>query len=508
MKRAVIYARISVTTEESVSVERQIESAQKYAEARGWSVVGTFTDDGVSATKNRPEDRTGWRALLDSPTTFDVVIVWKVDRLARKVLDFLHADGDLQQRGAGLLAVEDPIDMTTPQGRAFATMLAVFAEMEAAAISARAMASRRHLLHNGRATGGAVPYGWKTVDNPDGPGVVLAQDPDRIEFVRGAAQRTLAGATIHSTTKWLDEVGAPLPRNSQGKRKRDGWRYRTVEQLLRNPVLAGMTPFNPGGAGQRRGDDVVRGRDGLPVVAEDIAVMSVDDWRAMIDLLDNRERAKVQPRAAQIGSRSSALLSRLVYCGDPRHGDDMPRMHRAKNDGREGYSCKGCHQQITSFEPYVIEEFLRVAGPQVRWTKIEEVREGGATLLPEIERRLDELDGLIRDAKTREQRAALQAQQATLLDERDRRRAETPVVSWRAEPAGTFAAGWAAAESDAERRAVPTDAVERLVVRRGRPGRLTRAKVLARLEFQWGDTLHTDDENPGEQSAPTERISA
>jgi hypothetical protein len=71
---------------------------------------------------------------MDSPAGYDAVIVWKVDRLARRVLDFLHADEALQGRGAGIVAVEDPIDMTTPQGRAFAIMLAVFGEMEAEAI--------------------------------------------------------------------------------------------------------------------------------------------------------------------------------------------------------------------------------------------------------------------------------------------------------------------------------------------------------------------------------------
>ena len=62
--RSVIYARISVSPEESVSIDRQVEAAQQYAAARGWKVVGTFEDEGVSATHNKPEDRAGWRALL------------------------------------------------------------------------------------------------------------------------------------------------------------------------------------------------------------------------------------------------------------------------------------------------------------------------------------------------------------------------------------------------------------------------------------------------------------
>ena len=148
VRRVVLYARISVTKEESVSVERQLLAGRKLAEARGWVVAGEFTDDGVSASANRPEDRRGWQALL-AADGFDAVVIWKVDRLARRVLDFLHVDAVLQARGAGLIAVEDPIDMTTPMGRAFATILAVFGEMEAEAIRARVRAARAHLLTEG-----------------------------------------------------------------------------------------------------------------------------------------------------------------------------------------------------------------------------------------------------------------------------------------------------------------------------------------------------------------------
>jgi DNA invertase Pin-like site-specific DNA recombinase len=87
--------------------------------------MAEYIDDGVSATANRPEQRPGWKSLLGAKH-FDAVVIWKVDGLARRVLDFLHADETLPARGAGLVAVADPIDMTSPQGRAFATMLAVF----------------------------------------------------------------------------------------------------------------------------------------------------------------------------------------------------------------------------------------------------------------------------------------------------------------------------------------------------------------------------------------------
>jgi len=475
-RRCAIYARISVTKDESVSLANQVESAKLYAAARNWNLAAVFRDDGVSASKNKPEDRAGWRALLDSPETFDTVIVWKVDRLARRVLDFLHADEALQARGAGIVAVEDPVDMTTPQGRGFATMLAVFGEMEAAAISARVKAARTHLLNDGRVVGGKVPYGWHSIENPNGKGKVLAHDPERIGTVREIVTRAQRGDTLYSIKQWLETEGTPSPTGN------GAWPYSTVERVLRHPVLAGMTPFNPGNEGRTRGAEVLRGNTGLPVVDESVAILPVAEWRQMVKALDERDTAQARPRAMK--GTTSALLSGLLVCGE--HADPV-RMHRGTTDRRPSYSCPSCHQTLSNFEDVVTEEFLAAKGERLRWRVVEEVHEGGAALLPEIEARLDELDDLIRQAPDRETRRALQDQQATLLDLRDEKRAETPVVTYRQESADrTFAEDWQAAGEDvAARRAVLDDALTSITVIRGGRGRRTREQLLARMAFAW-----------------------
>lgn len=90
-----------------------------------------------------------------------------MDRLARRVLDLLTADQALRDRGAGIVAVAQTVDMTTPEGRGSAQMFAVFSEMEAAAIAARVEAARGCLVQNGRPPGGALPYGRRKARNPD-----------------------------------------------------------------------------------------------------------------------------------------------------------------------------------------------------------------------------------------------------------------------------------------------------------------------------------------------------
>lgn len=473
-RRCVIYVRISVAQEASVSIDRQVEAAEQYAAARGWKVVAVFRDEGISATHSKPEDRAGWRALLDSSEAFDTVLIWKIDRLARRVLDFLHADEALQSRGAGIAAVEDPVDMTTPQGRAFAQILAVFGQMEADAIRARVKAARSHLVRNGRVVGGKVPYGWRSVPSPDGRGFVMERDPDRIDYVRGAVERVLGGASVYSTVQWLDEVGAPTP---TGK---GAWVYSTVERILRHPILAGMTPFNPGNETKTRGGEVLRDETGLPVVDESLSIMPVGEWRTMVKALDERDTAQSLPRALR--AKTSPLLSGLVYCQDCK-----ARMHRGTVQGRPGYYCPQCHMSISNWEHVVVEEFLRQKGERVRFTPITEVHEGGTALLPEIELRIKELEDQ-QDATDvdDEEYDRLGEQIKALRSMRKEARAAAPAVSHRWEgETQMFGDDWAEATTDDERRKILGDAMERIWVKRGRPGRRTDAQLLGRLTFDW-----------------------
>jgi site-specific DNA recombinase len=361
VRHCVLYARLSVTKEESVSITRQLLSCRRYAEARGWEVVGEFVDDGVSATANRPEKRQGWGSLL-AAGGFDAVVIWKVDRLARRVLDFLHADEALQERGAGLVAVEDPIDMTSPQGRAFAVMLAVFGEMEAEAIRARVRAARMQLLKDGRWPGGGVPYGYCSLPNPAGPGRVLAQDPETILWLVEVAKMALEGTPVNAIARWLTNQGAPMPGRTSWRADAgsSAWNRQTVDGLLRNPVLAGMTPHNPGrGRSGIRVDPfaVFRDEDGEPVVNESLAVIGVEEFRALQQLLDTRD----VPQARKRGERESTspFLSRVVRCDDC----DV-YLCRGTNQKRPVLCCPTCRQTLSrrAFDPYLVRRLLAERG--------------------------------------------------------------------------------------------------------------------------------------------------
>jgi site-specific DNA recombinase len=337
-----------------VSVARQIAAGRKYAAARDWRVVGEFIDDGVSATHNKPERRPGWRALLASQIPFEAVVVWKVDRLARRVIDFLHADETLQARGAAIVCVEQSIDMTTGEGRAFAQMLAVFGEMEAAAISSRIASARAHLISEGRIPGGRQPFGWRSVPHPDGPGWVRDQDPEQIEWVRGMVDRVLQGDTVYSVTAWLNKTGAPGPRT-----RREGcpWGYSSVNVLMRNPVLAGMFPVHA-----RKGLDldglphVRRDPNGAPVVAAD-GLITVEQFHTLVHAITHKPHPSARPRHGS----SSPLLSLLITCRACRRP-----MYRHGSHGKLTYWCPPCGQIVSAIPlgDLVVRRLLAERGAQ------------------------------------------------------------------------------------------------------------------------------------------------
>ncbi|WP_084622181.1 recombinase family protein [Demequina oxidasica] len=478
--RCVIYARLSVSNEQSVSISRQIESCQKYAEARGWEVVAEpFVDDGVSASKNKPAERAGWKALLASAEPYDLVLVWKVDRLARRITDFWKAYEVLDARGRSLASVADNLDMSTTIGQIVAGVLAGFAQMEAEAISARVAAARTHLLLNGRSVGGGVPFGWRNVPNPDGPGMVIAKDPERIGYVEEMVARTLAGRSIYSTARWLSDASVPTPSGAG-----TAWGHATVERLLRHPLVAGMVPFNPGRDSKRRGDGVLLGENDLPVVRDDLAVMPVARWRAMLAALDAPQEGKNLPRA--LAAKSSGVLSGLVLCGEH---EEPVRMYRGVRNGNTMYSCPECHQAMINFEHIVVEDFLARASGQARWRPMEKVFDGPGAMLPEIEVRLTELGRQIASASDRERRLDLLDQIDALQELKATAEAAPGQVRYESEPVGFFEDDWAAATDDAERRAIIGDALVSVTVRRGSRGRTTDDKRRERLEYAWAPGL-------------------
>lgn len=244
--------------EDSTSLAVQEEVCRKWCADNGYAVAGVYSDPDTSGSKVPTDQRPGWRAM--AATEFDCVVVFKFDRLARDEADSAVTRGVLAAQGKRLVSATEGEDRLT------AGILSVVAASFSRQHAERTSLSRSRNIRSGRAVGGKPPFGWRAVPiDPEKPklGMVLAQDPDALPWVREMVARTQAGHTVYSTARWLTAQGVRPPTQRSAT-----WRHSTVEQILRHPILAGMTPFNPraGGQTRTRGEGVLRGDDGLPVV--------------------------------------------------------------------------------------------------------------------------------------------------------------------------------------------------------------------------------------------------
>ncbi len=114
------YARVS-TTDQDLTIQREALERAGCTLVRAEKVTGT-----------KLEGRDELRTLLDFMRSGDVLVVTRVDRLARSIADLALVVRELEAKGVGLRATEQPIDTSTPAGRAFLQMLGVFAEFETA----------------------------------------------------------------------------------------------------------------------------------------------------------------------------------------------------------------------------------------------------------------------------------------------------------------------------------------------------------------------------------------
>ena len=141
---ASIYARVSTFDQEP---ENQLVELRRYVEARSWTAV-EYVDRGVSGAKDKRPALD--RLLADAQRRrFDVVVVWRLDRLGRNLRHLITLLEELQALGIAFVSLNESIDATTPAGKLQMHILGAIAELERARIAERVKAG----LQRARAQG-------------------------------------------------------------------------------------------------------------------------------------------------------------------------------------------------------------------------------------------------------------------------------------------------------------------------------------------------------------------
>lgn len=178
--RAVVYRRVSTIEQghSGLGLEAQDAAIRTYCDQRGW-IIASIHHDVCSGSRKH---RAGLTAALADLHRGDVLVVSKLDRLARSLSTFVRLVERAQAEGWAIAAADGSVDLTTPHGRAMAAMAAVFADLEREMIGTRT----REALAAARARG--VQLGRQPLALP--PGIV-----ERVKRQRnaGASLRRIAG---------------------------------------------------------------------------------------------------------------------------------------------------------------------------------------------------------------------------------------------------------------------------------------------------------------------------
>lgn len=138
VKRAALYLRVS--TGEQTTQNQRLE-LEAIAKQRGWEIVATYEDNGVSGAKGRHERPQLDAALKDAVRgKFDVLAVWAIDRLGRSLQDLVATLSDLRGAGVDLFVLKQALDTSTASGRMLYQVLGSFAEFERSMIQERVRA--------------------------------------------------------------------------------------------------------------------------------------------------------------------------------------------------------------------------------------------------------------------------------------------------------------------------------------------------------------------------------
>ena len=297
--RCAIYTRKSHEEgleQEFNSLDAQREAAEAYIESQrmqGWSALPDRYDDGgfSGGTMERP----GLQRLLADVDAgkVDVIVVYKIDRLSRSLLDFMKMIERFNQKGVSFVSVTQHFNTTDPTGRMFLGILITFAQYEREVIAERIRDKVAATKRRGKYCGGPAILGYDV----DGKEKKLLVNPEEARLVQRIFRRFTQLASARRVAAELNEQGYHTKSwtTKKGKRREGrSWNTGHIYRLLNNRTY--------------RGEVVHKGKS---YPGEHEAIVSRALWEKVQAILSENTRAKQTKAKTKIISP----LQGVVRCG-------------------------------------------------------------------------------------------------------------------------------------------------------------------------------------------------
>jgi site-specific DNA recombinase len=394
--RCAIYTRKSTTENLDMdfnTLDAQREAAELFIRSQGWIIRPDRYDDGGFSGGNieRPAMQRLIKDIEDGKV--DCVVVYKVDRLSRSLLDFARLIELFDQKGISFVSTTQQFNTAQSLGRLVLNILLSFAQFEREMISERTRDKIGAARRRGKWTGGPPMLGYR-----------VDRERRRLEVVPAEAQQVRVIFQLYLRLRSVRNVMVKLIAMGWKKKAyttKDGrptgggeWDENAVHRLLKNPLYIGKVVYN-----------------GEVFDGEHDAIVEVETFERVQQIL----AAKACGRGPRRGRNPEYLLAGLIHC--PRCGKPLTTSSgRGSNGSRKDYryytcrtrqargadKCQGIYVPAADVEPAVIGRVREIcADPSIR---------------SEVGRRLDAGKTTIAEDLTR-QRTAIEAQIETLTAE-------------------------------------------------------------------------------------------
>ncbi|MFE1596123.1 recombinase family protein [Nocardia sp. NPDC058705] len=498
--------RLSRYTDESTSIERQIEIIQQWADAHEHQVIGWAEDIDVSRDVD-PFDTPGlgpW-FLEDKRDEWDIVATWKLDRLATGSIYLNNVLDWCTKNNKSLVSVTESFDLDHWIGRMIANVIAGLAEGELEAIKERTRGSRRKLRSEARWGGGRPAFGYVTVRRETGEGWGLEIDPLAYVLVRRIVEAMLDGGSYTQLARELNEEGIVTPTeyyraqqlgiatlkrselpeelrappvdppNKKRKRQRQwppSWSQTPIRNMIKSPALRGFVHHKK---------DVLRDGSGLPVQFGD-PLVSLEEWERLQEIATRRRDERRATRTSKLSPLGGVVSHKS--CGLTLH-------HTRKVTRGIEYRYYRCEKQDMHIVPAdlveetVSETVLSAVGDI---PILERVWAPGDSKIAELREAISGIDALsvsLAKAKSATTRERIQSQ----IDALDNRIAElesAPAIEarWEYKPTGgTYGDEWEKSDWDARRDLLKRSGISVRVHFSNAEGRRSAASA-AKLEYE------------------------
>lgn len=297
--RCAIYTRKSTSEgldQDFTSLDNQRESAESYVQSQksqGWVAIPDQYNDGGFTGANI--DRPALQKLMEDikANKVDCVIVYKVDRLSRSLIDFVKLLQFFEESKVTFVSVTQHFNTQTSMGRLTLNILLSFAQFEREIISERTKDKMGAARKKGKWTGGLPPLGYDI----DRANKKLVINPKEAEAIQAMFDLYIQEKSLRTVARLLNEKGFSTKARIYKGKPSGAIKFKNtnIQWMLRNQVYAGQNKYQ-----------------GQIYTAIHEAIVSEETFKKANEILTGNKRE----RGTSKNTKSVGLLNGLFRCKD------------------------------------------------------------------------------------------------------------------------------------------------------------------------------------------------